>query len=266
MKLFFSLFLLIFSLNYSFANEINNEQLISIAVNSDDREERNILRDKYRNPVETLSFFGLSKDMKVLELTPGRGWYSEILGKYMKGTDNYYVAKYDPPQFAIEIINKIQKEFVTYFSNNTDKFGKIKYISINEDFEIISDQNKFDMVLTFRNTHNWLDRNKAKKIYSSIYKLMKKGGVLGVVQHRADESSDLNYKGGYVKESFLIKFIEEQGFKFLEKSEINSNSKDLKNYEKGVWTLPPTFRLGEKDKSKYSKIGESDRMTLKFAK
>ena len=170
MKLFFSLFLLIFSLNYSFANEINNEQLISIAVNSDDREERNILRDKYRNPVETLSFFGLSKEMKVLELTPGRGWYSEILGKYMKGTENYYVAKYDPPQFAIEIINKIQKEFVTYFSNNTDKFGKIKYISINEDFEIISDQNKFDMVLTLRNTHNWLDRNKAEKIYSSIYK------------------------------------------------------------------------------------------------
>ena len=95
---------------------------------------------------------------------------------------------------------------------------------------------------------------------------MKKGGILGVVQHRADESSPFNYKGGYVKESFLINFIEKQGFKLIKKSEINSNFKDIKNYEKGVWTLPPTYRLGEKDKSKYSKIGESDRMTLKFIK
>ena len=120
--------------------------------------------------------------------------------------------------------------------------------------------------MTFRNTHNWLDSNNAEKIYRSIFNSMKKGGVLGVVQHRADESSEFNYKGGYVKESFLIKLIEDQGFKLVKKSEINSNPKDLKDYAKGVWTLPPTLRLGDKNKAKYSNIGESDRMTLKFIK
>ena len=125
---------------------------------------------------------------------------------------------------------------------------------------------KFDMILTFRNSHNWLNTGNAKKIYKSIYKVMNKNGILGVVQHRADENSDLDYNKGYVKESFLIKLIEDQGFKLVEKSEINSNPKDLKNYKNGVWTLPPRLVNGEKNKSKYLKIGESDRMTLKFIK
>ncbi len=265
MKNLLFLFLII-AFNFSFANQISNEELITLAVENNHRKKENILRDKYRNPAKTLNFFGISRKMKVLEMIPGRGWYTEIIGNYMKGTNNYYVAKYDPPIFAVEIITKIQNEFDNYFLKNKKKFGNIKSIPINENFEILTDQKKFDMVLTFRNTHNWLDSKKAEKIYSSIYKSMKKGGVLGIVQHRANESSNFNFKGGYVKESFLIKFIEKQGFKLVEKSEINSNPKDLKNYEKGVWTLPPTFRLGEKDRSKYSKIGESDRMTLKFIK
>ena len=243
----------------------NNKELIESAIQNQFRKKENIARDIFRNPLETLIFFGIRRDMKILEVVPGRGWYTEILANYMKNTDNFYVAKYNKPPFAVEIINKIQNEFDTYFSENEKNFGSVQQVFINDRFEIESDR-KFDMILTFRNSHNWLGIEKGEQIYRSIYKNLKKGGILGVVQHRANETMESNFGKGYVKESFLIKFIEEQGFKFVEKSEINSNPKDLKNYEKGVWTLPPTFRLGEKDKSKFIEIGESDRMTLKFKK
>ena len=243
-----------------------SDELLKNAIQNQNRKIENIKRDKYRNPYTTLNFFGINKEMKILVIIPGRGLYTEILAKYMKNSNNFYVAQYDPPQFAVEILTKIQNEFEKYFLDNQDQFGKFKYISINEDFDILSEKNKFDMVLTFRNSHNWLKNKKAEEMYNSIFKIMKKGGVLGIVQHRANESSTFNYKAGYVKESFLIKLVEKQGFKLIDKSEINSNPKDLKNYEKGVWTLPPTLRLGEKDRLKYLKIGESDRMTLKFIK
>ena len=122
------------------------------------------------------------------------------------------------------------------------------------------------MVLTFRNTHNWLRSKTAENVYSSIYKVMKSGGILGIVQHKADENSEFNFKNGYVKESFLIKLVEGQGFKLLEKSNINLNPLDTKDYKNGVWTLPPRLILGEKNKRKYLEIGESERMTLKFIK
>ena len=122
------------------------------------------------------------------------------------------------------------------------------------------------MVLTFRNTHNWLRSKTAENVYSSIYKVMKRGGILGIVQHKAEENSEFNFKNGYVKESFLIKLVEDQGFKLLEKSNINLNPLDTKDYKNGVWTLPPRLILGEKNKRKYLEIGESERMTLKFIK
>ena len=256
----------IFFVTLSFFNEIYTKDFLKEAISNENRKVENIKRDKYRNPYETLNFFGIDKEMKILEIIPGRGWYTEIIAKYMKDSNNFYVAKYDPPQFAVEILTKIQDEFEKYFLNNESRFGKVKYVSINKDFDILSEKNKFDMVLTFRNSHNWLKNEKAEKMYNSISKIMKKGGVLGIVQHRANETSTFNYKAGYVKESFLIKLVEKQGFKLIDKSEVNSNPKDLKNYEKGVWTLPPTLRLGEKDRLKYLKIGESDRMTLKFIK
>ena len=124
----------------------------------------------------------------------------------------------------------------------------------------------FDLVLTFRNTHNWLGSNTAKNVYKSIYDSMKKGAILGIVQHKGNEDMEKNFNNGYVKESFLIDFIEEIGFQFVEKSNINANLKDTKDYKSGVWTLPPRLVMGEKDKKKYLEIGESDRMTLKFVK
>ena len=240
--------------------------LIKEAVNNPHRKEENKKRDVFRNPHETLNFFGLDKSKKVLEIIPGRGWYTEIISTYMRGSNNFHVAVYEEPGYAIEIITKIQNEFFEYFEENKNKFGEIKKVLIDSDFKIKGHENSFDLILTFRNVHNFLDQKKSKNIFKSFHKSLKKNGILGVVQHRANESETFDFKKGYVKESFLIKHIEEQGFKLLEKSEINFNPKDLKNYDKGVWTLPPRFAEGEEKKSYYKTIGESDRMTLKFIK
>ena len=242
----------------------NYNQLLDEAINNPQRENSNKQRDIYRNPKQTLLFFNIDRNKKILEISPGRGWYTEIIGNFMKNTNNFFVAKYKNPQ--VKIIKKIQKEFDDYFLINREFFGNIKSIYIDKSYHIISEKEEYDMILTFRNTHNWLDNGMAENIYKSFYKILKKGGTLGVVQHRANESSNFNFKNGYVKESFLINFIETLGFRLIEKSEINSNAKDLKNYPKGVWTLPPRLIMGNENKSTYLKIGESDRMTLKFIK
>lgn len=236
------------------------------AINSDHRSNNEKNRDKYRNPYETLTFFGINKENKILEITPGRGWYTKIIGNYMMGSNNFYVATYKEPTFAVEIIKKIQKEFYDYFEINQKIFGKLKYLEIDKSFNFQDYDNYFDLILTFRNIHNFLDQRKSDNIFKSINKSLKKGGILGVVQHRADESLDSEFNKGYVKESFIIDKIQSHGFKLIEKSNINSNPEDLKNYEKGVWTLPPRFAEGEKNRSLYLSIGESDRMTLKFKK
>lgn len=238
---------------------------IQDSVNNTFRSENNKKRDKYRNPIQTLKFFGLDHQKKILEIAPGRGWYTEIISHYMSKTQNYYVTNYTQP--TREIISKIQKEFQLHFEKNASKFGGFKIVEFDnkKNFEKF-EKNYFDLVLTFRNTHNWLDAQKAGKVYESINKIMRLDGILGVVQHRADEKEDFNYKLGYVKESFLIRLIESKGFKLVEKSEINANYKDKKNYPDGVWTLPPRLVNKEINKEKYLKIGESDRMTLKFVK
>ena len=261
MKSYF--FLLIFLCVSCFEKNTDIDRLNN-AANNPFRKDSNKIRDKYRNPIDTLTFFEISRDKKILEIVPGSGWYSEIISHYMKNTKNFTVAIYDKP--PVKILNKIQDEFINYFSLNKDNFGEINVIKIDNNYELKDNKEKYDLVLTFRNTHNWLDSGNAKKLYKSVNKILNKGGVLGVVQHRANENSELNFKKGYVKESYLINLIEKQGFELLEKSEINSNSKDLKNYKKGVWTLPPRLVEGENNKVKYLEIGESDRMTLKFIK
>lgn len=251
------LFLYLFCFSF---NSLSDDSL-KFAVNNKLRGSENISRDKYRNPYDTLSFFEISRNKKVLEVIPGTGWYTEIISKYMKGTQNFYVLMYGQPQ--LDILKKIQKKFSEKFDNN-ESFGDVKKLYFNENLDINDKNGYFDLIVTFRNTHNWLQMNKADEAYNSISKLLKKGGILGVVQHRASENVKENFSKGYVKEDFLIKQIEKQGLKFIEKSEINSNPRDLKNYKKGVWSLPPRFSDGKK--TKYLNIGESDRMTLKFIK
>lgn len=226
-------------------------------------------RDEFRHPYETLNFFGIDKNFKVLEIIPGNGWYTEILSMYLKDSGELTVASFGNDH-KIEYLRKMHNDFVKKFKFNKNLYGdlKIKKFAKNNVFLGDLKPNYFDMILTFRNTHNWLQRKQAQNVYDAIFRILKPGGILGVVQHRSLENAKDNFKGenGYVKESLMIRLVENSGFKLIEKSEINKNPKDLKKYPEGVWSLPPTFREGKTNKKKYTLIGESDRMTLKFMK
>ncbi len=257
------IFVFLFSLIFE-AKTAESDDLLISSIKNEKRSEKNIKRDKYRNPFETLTFFEIDREKKILEISPGGGYYSEIISHYMKKTNNFFSTEYLVP--PVEAVRKGQEKYNKFFEENKKEFGQINKIYFLKNNKLEFEEKNFDLVLTFRNTHNWLGSNSAGNVYQSIYDVMKKGGILGIVQHRADEKSKFNFKNGYVKESFLIRFLEDIGFKLLDKSDINQNTKDKKDYKNGVWTLPPRLVLGDLDRQKYLDIGESDRMTLKFIK
>ena len=255
-----------FSLFFFFipATTIAQEVDLSAAIDNNFRKNQHKLRDAHRNPLETLNFFGIQDNFTVLEILPGKGYYSEILSNYLNKNGDFIVANFgsDHPN---KYLKNLHDNYVNYFKDN-ENFGNITITEFKENnyLEQIKD-NSLDMILTFRNSHNWLYNNQIENIYSSFNKKLKKNGILGVVQHRANTHNP-NKKNGYIEENFLINLIESNNFELLNKSSINNNPKDTKDYPKGVWTLPPTLRLGEENKENYIEIGESDRMTLKFKK
>ena len=246
----------------------NGPDPLDAVISGSQRDAKHVARDVYRHPKETLSFFGITPDMEVLEILPGGGWYTEILAPYLRDDGLLAVASFGH-EHSVEYLRGIHNKLVEKFDGAPEIYGKVvlgvfQGETYLENFEDAS----FDMVLTFRNTHNWIRRGGVEDIYRSFYRVLKPGGTLGVVQHRAEpgsvarESAEL----GYVPESYLIGLLEGMGFELVEKSEINANPKDTRDYPDGVWTLPPTYRLGDKDRAKYTAIGESDRMTMKFVK
>lgn len=222
------------------------------------RSEKNRARDVYRHPLETLTFFGIRPDLTVVELWPGAGWYTEVLAPYLKEKGQLYVTN-----------TASGKKLDEMLAANKDVFGAVKVSLIKPPDELqIAPDGTADLVVTFRNIHGWMPNGVDGKVYAAAFRALKSGGVFGVVEHRAKPGADpAELKDtGYVSEEYVIKKIQEAGFKLAEKSEINANPKDTKDYPKGVWTLPPTLRMGEENKEKYLAIGESDRMTLKFVK
>jgi predicted methyltransferase len=222
------------------------------------RSEANRHRDQYRHPAETLAFFGIREDMNVVELWPGGGWYTEVLAPFLKEKGH------------LAVTNTAKgKSYSDMLAKTPDVYGKVEQRIINPPNEInFGPDGTADLVVTFRNIHGWMPGGYDGKVYSAAYRVLKSGGVFGVEEHRAKPGSDpAELKDtGYVPEDYVIKKVEEAGFRFVGKSEVNANPKDTKDYAKGVWTLPPTLRMGDQDKEKYLSIGESDRMTLKFVK
>lgn len=231
------------------------------------RSAQNRARDVYRHPKETLLFFGIRPNMRVVEISPGQGWYTEVLAPLVRDKGAYYAATFaaDP---GSEYLTKQLKAFREKLDARPDLYGKVQIAALAPDGGNIAPPGSVDMVLTFRNIHNWMAQNGAPQAFGAMYNALKPGGVLGVVEHRGNPQvpQDPQAKSGYVNEDYAIHMIEAQGFKLVAKSEINANPKDTRDYEQGVWTLPPTYRLGEQDKAKYAAIGESDRFTLKFVK
>lgn len=260
------IFIVALNFNTAFAEDIST--LLDQAISGQHRSPENVARDVYRHPKETLLFFELQPDMKVLEILPGSGWYTEILAPVLKDQGELTVASFGADH-PTEYLANIHVEYMKLLDTNPDMYGKVKRILFKKTtyLEDIPD-NSLDMVVTFRNTHNWIRYGGIEEIYTAFYRVLKPGGILGVVQHRADKDADAKQsaENGYVPEKTIIKLAESLGFELVARSEINANPKDTKDHPKGVWTLPPAFRLGDEDKDKYMAIGESDRMTLRFIK
>jgi len=234
------------------------------------RSEKNKQRDQYRHPQETLEFFGIKPGMTVVEIAPGGGWYTEILSPLLGPQGKLYAAHFDPNS-EVEYYRNGRAKFERKMDVESDVYGNVEITTFQppEMFDI-APAGSADAVVTFRNVHNWLrgGREATVESFKAMYKALKPGGVLGVVEHRlpASQEQDEKASSGYMHQQFVIDVAQDAGFKLVASSEINANPKDTANHPKGVWTLPPSLRLGEQDRDKYLEIGESDRMTLKFVK
>ena len=250
------------------ASTANRTALLQQAVAHSERTSANVARDRYRHPVETLDFFEVDPNDTVVEVWPGGGWYTEILAPYLAaGGGKFYVVAPEWGRSGIGTLKQAKPAL----------YGPVQVA----DFPVFAPNaprtpdGSADVVLTFRNVHNWRMgyRRDDKQDYSAeafrqIYAMLKPGGVLGIVDHRLPESASAERErsSGYIKVSTVRALAEAAGFQLAATSEINANPKDTADWPDGVWTLPPSLALKEKDRDRYLAIGESDRMTLKFIK
>jgi predicted methyltransferase len=231
------------------------------------RPEADRARDRYRHPKDTLLFFGIRPEMKVLEVWPEPGWYTDIIAPLVRDRGKYYAAVIEPDPGSQYITARLEG-YRKKLASDPTLYGNATIVTFPSHGGDVVPPGSVDMVVTFRNIHNWMAQGTASDAFATMFKALKPGGVLGVVEHRGNPAlpQDPKAKSGYVNQEYAIKLIEAQGFRLVGTSEVNANPKDTKDYEQGVWTLPPTYRLGDKDREKYAAIGESDRFTLKFEK
>ena len=235
---------------------------LTAAVATKTRTPANVARDSYRHPAQTLAFFGVKPTDTVVELIPGGGWYSEILAPYLAKRGTYYAAGGWPK--GVDGVRKLQ-------AANAAAYARVKLAAFpakSGDPAVAA--GSADVVLTFRNIHNlrFAGVDQTSAAFAEMYRMLKPGGTLGIVEHRLPEARDAaaEEKSGYMKTSSVVRFAEGAGFKLAGTSEINANPKDTADYPKGVWTLPPNYAEKDVDRARYAAIGESDRMTLKFVK
>jgi predicted methyltransferase len=237
-------------------------------IKGEHRSDKNIARNEFRHPQETLAFFGVKPDMTVVELWPGGGWYTEILAPYLAEEGQLIAAHFDADAGS-DYYKKSRLGFDKKMAENPI-YNNVKTIDFNPGVSDLSAHNgQADAVLTFRSLHNWLGADKLDAVLNDVFKMLKPGGVFGVVEHRADGKAviDPKAKKGYVNQGYAIQMIEAAGFKLIDVSEVNANPKDSADHPNGVWTIPPSLRVPEgEDKAHYEAIGESDRFTLKFIK
>ena len=249
------------SLGKSFAVTLQQpDPALAAIIDGPQRSEANKARDQYRHPLEVLTFFGVEADSNVVEVVPGKaGYWVEILAPYLKDR-GHYTASGNPERDIAPLKARI--------AASPELYGKTVITGFTGGDQEIAPENSADFVLTFRNVHNWLRAGTADAAFHAFYRALKPGGILGVEEHRGrpDQPQDPQAKSGYVRQDYAIALAGKAGFKLIGSSEVNANPKDTKDYPEGVWTLPPTYRLKDQDREKYSAIGESDRFVLKFVK
>lgn len=261
------------------ASDLPIEARIEQAMFGDHRSEANRARNRYRHPVGTLTFLGLADGMTVMEIWPGGGWYTEVIAPVIRHHGQFIVAGYDidipgQPEYRY----RLQLDLMDKFSAATDVYDQLAITAFSPpESALLGAADSVDLVLTFRNAHNWVSAGIAESIFAEFARVLKPGGILGVVQHRAAAGGDpkITAQSGYVSEETVVGLARGAGLYLEARSEINANPADTKDYEGGVWALPPGLNLcreleGEEEisacREKYQAIGESDRMTLKFRK
>lgn len=249
------------------ADEPEIAGLIDEALAGDHRSADNRSRDTWRNPKETLMFFGLEPDMTVVEIYPGGGWYTEVLAPVLRERGELVAAHFMPE--GSEYRTRVYNNYMDKLAKHPGVYDQVEVISIGGgDDLVLGEDGSADMVLTFRNMHSFTNAGEAGNFFEAAYSVLKPGGILGVVAHRASDGADAmeTVEGGYLPESFVIEHATAAGFQLDARSEVNANPSDTRDHPEGVWTLPPTLRLGDEDRDMYEAIGESDRMTLRFVK
>ena len=236
-------------------------------IASPHRSATNRARDIWRKPLETTSFFGVEPQHRVVEILPGSGAYwLEFLAPYLRERGLYVAANRDENAGAPYVED--HKRLLAKLAADPARYDKVLVTKFQADLHEIAPPASADFVLTFRNLHNWIDRNEIEGSLRAFHKALKPGGVLGVGDHRGrmDMTQEAQMRSGYVRQDFAIDLIQKGGFKLAGTSEAKANPRDSKDHENGVWSLPPTYRGGDKDREKYAAIGESDRFLLKFIK
>ena len=241
---------------------------IEAVLTGEHRSADNRARDPWRHPLETLLFFGIKPGMTVIEAWPGAGgWYTEVLAPLLAEKGKLYAAQVAPAPGNTYITSSLAA-FADKLAARPDLYGKVEVTTLGPGNARIAPPGSADLVVTFRNLHNWMNLGFAPEAFAAMFQALKPGGILGVVDHRGDPAKpqDPRAATGYVDERYAIDLIEAAGFKLDARSEINANPQDTKDYEQGVWALPPSYRLGNRERAKYTAIGESDRFTLRFRK
>jgi predicted methyltransferase len=238
------------------------------ALAGDWRSEKNRARDPYRHPAETLAFFGVEPTQTLIEIWPGGGWYAELLAPALNAHGHYVAVV---PKALPDSPARVQRDndkLRAMFSARPDLYSNAEIREAVDSAPVLGPPESADVVVTFRNAHNWVMAGNEQAFFRAFYAVLKPGGTLGVVDHRAasDQPPAEMKTSGYLPQAYVIALAEGAGFELVASSELNANPKDTKDYPEGVWTLPPTYTLGDKDREKYAAIGESDRMTLRFRK
>jgi predicted methyltransferase len=263
----------------AFAGELPLDARIERAMFGDQRSEENINRNRYRHPVGTLTFLGLEDGMTVMEIWPGGGWYTEVLAPVVRHHGQYIVAAYDvdvpgQPKYRYGLQETLLKKFAA----RPDLYDQVAVAPFSPpESASLGEADSLDLILTFRNTHGWIGDGLASAIFAEFARVLKPGGILGVVQHRAEDGADpmKSSEMGYVSEQAVIDLAKNAGLYLEARSEVNANPADTGDHEGGVWNLPPGLSqcrdIESEDemaacRNKFLAIGESDRMTLRFRK
>jgi predicted methyltransferase len=248
---------------------LSTSAMIEQAMFGEHRPESHVVRNQYRHPVGTLTFFGVEPGQRVLEIWPSTGWYAGVLAPLQMGSGEYTAAIWDDSlESAPGYAARVNDSFKEWIANNPEQLGEVRlhpYLPPESD---LGEADYYDRVLTFRSVHGWVNGDALQMHLEEFFRVLKPGGVLGLVQHRASEGANPKETArlGYVPEAYVIEAAQAAGFELQARSEVNANPKDTKDYEFGVWTLPPSLRGDDDTDAEMLEIGESDRMTLRFVK